>query len=419
MPRKAAAATQIEPSGDRIAEILAGKRPQKVAPEEFKALLSDYKNHAGTKVYTYRVDPPINQKVVGIEGSNINISQTPYPDDLRAWLKAMHGGGKYELKFNDHNLDYAPIAVTYIEVPLSECDPILDVRVLVRGKPHVEQLIQKWVNEKKCFLDANGQAQPLTGAGAQELHVHQPNPADAVTHDVMSYGLKKALDMAMEKDNPLDLMRAMKEMGGGSDSMLMFMMQLQKQQHEMNMMMMQRMFADKPAERNAFADMEAAIAFAERLRKIGGGRAPAPEPQTWMDKVAPFVPALAPAIDSIAQRLMGGEAQPAKPAQVQPSPEAVQMERMRAANQQIARIIHNCYRNDQDGGDMATAVELLFGQEGYAALCDLGADGIKKDLQVYAPEAWAQLNQPRLDQLLSQFIHAYDDEPAEPEPAHA
>lgn len=429
MPRKPLKSEDPAPANDWLQELIDGKRPRRMELEEFERLLAEYPNHAGTIIYVYRVDPPIDQSLIGLDGSNIHKLQHPYPANLREFLKTFHGGGRYSLKFNDMNLEWNQVATTLIEIPLSEADPILDVRVLKRGKPHVEQLIQKWVQAGKVYLDKNGMALPVNAASPPEVHVHESNPADQSAMDVMSYGFKKAFDIAVQGNDPLRMISAIKELMPPPPQPDASVTVLLKTVMETNTLLLSKLLDQKPAAPpDPMASLDAVLNVAERLRKLGGRGSHAAD---WTEKLANVLTPLGPAIGTLAQRILDSgpppQASGAAPGQAAPGaalPPAsdAAIERKHAANRQLAGMILNVIRRGQSGADLATAIDVMFGPETYDSLAQLGAEGLKQELATYAPAEWQELNAQAsaLDAVLKEFLEAFgeEEEPA-PEPAHA
>jgi hypothetical protein len=407
MPRKTATSAPIDTEKNWIEELIAGKRPKRIDLDQLQKLLAEYPNHDGTLIYAYRVDPPINQKIIGIEESNIQKLRHPYPANLREFFKTLHGGGTYQLLFHDANLEYEPVAKTFIEIPLSEADPNLDPRVLIRGKPHVEQLIQKWINEGKIVKDKDGNVLPAGAFGAQQVHIHENGKPDPLSSDVVNHALKRVIDKAFDPGTPAA--------PGANDQLIAYLLDQSRRQHEMQMLLLTKMMEQKntPAP-DPMASLGAVLDVTERIRKIGGkggGRT------DWTEKLANVLTPLGPALESLAQRIVEpAAADPAapRPAQVAAPPgtqTAPDADRKYQANQQLGQLILNVMRRGQSGADLAVALDVVFGPDAYESLKQLGAAGIARELEVYAPAQWREIaaNRETFDHIIDEFLAAFDE----------
>jgi len=210
MARKAA---ESNPETESIEQLLAGKRPKRVTPERLEQLLRDWPDHAGTKLYCYRIRPEVDfSQVSGKKGTNVAILMAPFPEDLRSWFIENHGGGKYEIKFNDANQPFTNIVTCFIDIPNSEADPILDVRTLVRGGNENEQLIQKWLNDGTIAKDAVGQLMPAATAAGHAQPAGDGTPQSVI--DLMTHTYKKSFDMAIQQNDPMKMLEVLNQIKG-------------------------------------------------------------------------------------------------------------------------------------------------------------------------------------------------------------
>lgn len=407
-----------------IAEIMDGKRPKKLDLETFEKLLQVYPSHAGTVIYVYRVDPPIDQAVIGIEGSNIHKLQHPFPADFRQWAKGLHGGGKYELKFNDANLPFGPVATTFVEVPIEEVDPIIDVRTLKRGKPHVEQLVKKWLMEKKIVQDKEGNLLPIGASGAPaELHVHEEDPAQKSAIDLMSHSYRRALDVAIGNNDPLkwfELARSLSspaQQGGGDSQLIMLVLQQMMQQ---NTMLMQKVMERENPGGDPMRVMDRMLAMfdrlSERIDKTG-------KEEGWADTLAKIAPSVAtmvgPWFESKAvhnsglvpdaQLPNGGKpADTPKPASNEPSQE----ESMRRGVDALAQMILRCMDRSLNGSALATTIVTTQSTEAYYEWRSMGAEGLQKAFEHFSPERWKLMQQrpSEVKEFIEEFLSAFDEE---------
>lgn len=441
MARKA---PQTSPETESIEELLAGKRPRKVSLQRLEELLRTWPDHAGTKLYCYRLKPEIDLSRIGKTGSNIGIMQAVYPDDLRKWFLSMHGGGLYELKFNDLNEAHSPIAVTQLEIPISEGEPILDVRTLVRGPVETEQLIQKWLNEGKITKDQAGELHPAApGASPQAAHTAAAGdgtPASVI--DLMNHTYKSMFDQAMRQNDPVAMAKLMKELkGDGMDlptmlalfqqlqpkenpMMAMFMnmmLEMQKQTSAINQMLMQRLL-EKPeasAQPGGLSAMKEMVEFVSLMRDEFGVATPVAKASGFMDQLAKFAPAFTPILAPAVMKLLtpagpadiaapASPANPAAPAQ-QPSDAAAQAHQQ--ANRRLATLMLNCLDRNLDGNDLATTINLQWGEEAYDGLKAFGRDGIVNSIQSAAPDLWEQMaaRAEQVNTLLDEFLTAFDE----------
>lgn len=424
---------------ESVEELLAGKRPKKVTLARLEELIRIWPDHAGTKIYCYRLNnPKIDLSLVpGNKGTNIAMMQAPYPVDLRQWFVDNHGGGVFEIKFNDTNQPHAQIVVCLVEIPWSEAEPIVDVRTIVRGPVESEQLITKWLNEGKITKDQAGNLKPGAGSAAAGPAAPGDNTPQSVI-ELMTHTYKKSFDMAIQQNDPMKMLALLKEIQGdkpagpdlmqlvtliktlqpqGSDPM---MMELLREMREDRKLLMDRLLT-APEKPGGLSQMKELMEFVGVMREEFGVATPAAaKAPGFLESLAKYAPAFAPIVAPAVMRLLtpagmtdapaiaATAANPAQPA-APPSPAVTNA--AAEGNRRLAALILQCLERELDGADLATTINLQYGEEAYDALKETGKEGMIAGIQANAPEFWERLA-PRaadLDKLLTEFMAAYED----------
>jgi len=440
----ARAAAKTNPETESIEQLLEGRRPKKVTVARLEQLIRDWPDHAGTKLYCYRLKPEIDFGQINKKGTNIAILNAPFPEDLRQWFLENHGSGKFDLKFTDSNQAYNQIVNTQIEIPISEADPILDVRTLVRGNVENEQLIQKWVNQGKITLNDVGQA-TAAGPGAQSAGAAAHNDQmPAAMADTMSHVFKKAFDLAVQQNDPSKMFELFKSMQGEKTSMADMialvkamqptapatdptMLQFLKMMGDQNTVLMQKLLNNEPAKAaNPIGDFKSMVEAVSEIRDMfpaaGSSRGGS---SGWLEALKAIAPAIAPALAPLAMRFMAPQSAPPlppgaptarepaapQPAAPQPAADPVQIQ-MQQGNRQLGSLIVSCLQRNLSGEDLASTINVQFGDEAYEAIKAMGADQIKENLRQHAPDLWAKIepHAAALDELLADFLTAYNTE---------
>ncbi len=101
-------------------------------------------------IYVFRYYPIIRKR----EGEDKNINKITEPFD-RDYIKRRHGGGEYGFSVNDRSQPQCPqIFTSSLKIPISECDPVLDLSTVVLdhkdNKSYIDML------KDKGILDNNG-----------------------------------------------------------------------------------------------------------------------------------------------------------------------------------------------------------------------------------------------------------------------
>jgi len=406
----------------------------KVSLEQFQKDVKSYANHDATAIYINRSRPAINRRQIGISKKYIARLRHPYPDDWQRYVKAVHGGGDYNLYFTDSNKVPAPQFKTSISIPLEECDPIIENPAeLVRGDSYTEQLIARWRSEGKVIVKEDGTLMPgqpgaagandITNRLLDKLDAHDKGGNDAVV-DVMAKGMDRLMGMGFEMMNPLKMIEAMEKLkgdnGGGNAQMQMFMMVMQ-QTMQQNTMLIGKLF-EREREPAAAADpmrlMDRMFTMFDRMsERMEQG----PKEPMWMQ----VLNKLAPAAAAIAGPYMMGKAidnsglvpdaqLPQQPAASAEHPAAdPQQDANRQAIDHFAARMLRCMDRSLHGSCLAIAIETDQSKEQYYQWRSMGKAGLSHAIEHYAPERWKVIAQrtAEYDEFVDDFMTAFDEEP--------
>lgn len=416
-------------------------------PQEFQPLLSlteftktvkNYPDTTGAVLYFYRLKPKINRKLVGIKFKYIERMTPPFPEDFVRYLRSTHGGGEYEIDLADNKKAPPPVCKAYITVPIEDCDPIIqNPAELVRGEAYTEQLIARWRAEGKVIVKEDGTlaaGQPGTTATQQgdianrlldRLEKTEGQNQNAVV-DVMAQGMGKVLQTSLEMMNPMKMLETMRDLakGGGGDNQLMVLVLQQMMQQ--NTMLMQKMMERENPGGDPMRVMDRMLSMFDRLseRIDKGGK-----DEDWADKLAKIAPSVvtmvAPYFENKAVQNSGlvpdaqlpNNSKPADSARP-PSSEPSQEEETRRGVEALAQMILRCMDRNLNGSALATTIVTTQSTENYYQWRSMGADGLQKAFEHFAPERW-KLMQQRLanfKEFIDEFLTAFDEVPEE---AHA
>lgn len=409
----------------------ATARP-KLDLEGFRTAVAGLKPNDAPVLYINRLEPPVKKELSGRRFTYIE-KLTELPADIYGHLKAIHGGGKYELLLNADNRRPNSVAKCILEVPLAEADPILDIRELVRGGPATEQLVRKWKQEGKVAelptgeLVAIAPGQPAPGA-----------PAQASTNQVFERFMARAVDQVFERQGSsigelVSVMREAreqaKEQGGGNvatEMLLKFTLDqlAAAQQREANMV--QQLFEIKTG-RNTGRQSDGLDVTVSTLKTLsetfgiqtnGGGNAPhwavalvselgkvaAPMLGAFMlmkQGITPGMPTAPPSTPPAALPEQAGAA-PAPPPQ-QVNPQLAEMHRFGARVLQLLD-------KDRPGDEFAMSLVDMMGDEAYERLKQAGAPTLTAALRSFpdlAPEFDRRAD--KLQTFLQAFVTAFDE----------
>lgn len=398
---------------------------------DFTKTVKDYADHTATVLYLYRQKPKINRKLIGIKFNYIERLRHPYPEDFVKYIRSLHGGGEYEIDLADSKKNPAPVCKTFLTVPLEDCDPIIqNPAELVRGEAYTEQLIARWRAEGKVIVKEDGTlaaGQPGTTATQQgdianrlldRLEKTEGQNQNAVV-DVMAQGMGKVLQTSLEMMNPMKMLETMRDLakGGGADNQLMVLVLQQMMQQ--NTMLMQKMMERENPGGDPMRVMDRMLSMFDRLseRIDKGGK-----DEDWADKLAKIAPSVvtmvAPYFENKAVQNSGlvpdaqlpNNSKPADSARP-PSSEPSQEEETRRGVEALAQMILRCMDRNLNGSALATTIVTTQNTETYYQWRSMGADGLQKAFEHFAPERWKLMQQrpSNLKEFIDEFLTAFDE----------
>jgi len=398
---------------------------------DFTRTVKDYADHTATVLYLYRQKPKINRKLIGIKFNYIERLRHPYPEDFVKYIRSLHGGGEYEIDMADSKKDPAPVCKTFLTVPLEDCDPIIqNPAELVRGEAYTEQLIARWRAEGKVIVKEDGTlaaGQPGTTATQQgdianrlldRLEKTEGQNQNAVV-DVMAQGMGKVLQTSLEMMNPMKMLETMRDLakGGGGDNQLM--MLVLQQMMQQNTMLMQKFMERENPGGDPMRVMDRMLSMFDRLseRIDKGGK-----DEDWADKLAKIAPSVvtmvAPYFENKAVQNSGlvpdaqlpNNGRPAdspKPA----SNESSEEEETRRGVEALAQMILRCMDRNLNGSALATTIVTTQSTENYYQWRSMGADGLQRAFEHFAPERWKVMQQrlANFKEFIEEFLTAFDE----------
>jgi hypothetical protein len=413
----------------------------RVEQEEFQPLLSltdftktvkNYPDTTGAVLYFYRLKPKINRKLVGIKFKYIERMTPPFPEDFIRYLRSTHGGGEYEIHMTDAKKVPAPVCRAQIIVPLEDCDPIIqNPAELVRGEAYTEQLIARWRAEGKVIVKEDGtlaagqpgstvtQQSDIANRLLDRLEKTEGQQNNAVV-DVMAQGMGRVLQTSLEMMNPMKMLETMRDMakGGGGDSQLM--MVVLQQMMQQNTLLMQKIMERENPGGDPMRVMDRMLSMFDRLseRIEKGGKE-----DGWADTLVKIAPSVAtmvgPWIESKAANHSGlvPDAQlpnGGKPAgsSIPATNEPPQEENMRRGVDALAHMILRCMDRNLNGSALATTIVTTQSTEAYYEWRSMGAEGLQKAFEHFAPERWKLMQQrpAEIKEFLGEFLTAFDEE---------
>lgn len=409
-------------------------RPRQT-PEDFQSAMAGLKERDVPYVYINRTKPPIKKEQVKQNPRPYNYIERidfPLPSDLYGHIKRHHGGGEYQCLLNAKNRIPNCIGEAIIDVPITECDPILDVRELVRGNPLTEQLIRRWKKEGKVGETADGELFEITAGQAVPATVAAATPASPIVDRVLTKAVDRMFDEP-KATSGAELIAAMREgreqakeliqaSGGGDSKLLDFALNRIASLEERNIALQEKWFeamSKKPAESS---NLDTAFQLFDKVSEkfgVGGQRSLVGEIGEAIGKFGP------PLIGAIMMFRGGGmppglpaaagsAPQPgATPAAPQPTAQDLAMQRNIDSVRKLGRRVIVAIDQDKDGADFAQSFVDMEGEEMYAAMVQAGVPTLIATLRTLPDLAIEFDKEPRpekLNKFLQEFVTANDEE---------
>lgn len=401
---------------------------------EFQAAMAGLKETDVPYLYINRTKPEVKKEQSGRQYNYVEKIEHPLPADIYGHVKSLHGGGEYQLLLNAKARTPNCVAEMILDIPISEADPILDIRELVRGKPLAEQLIRRWKKDGKV-QEVDGElfaVVPGQGPTGQQ----QTGGSSAIADKIMSKAVDKMFDEP-KASSGAELIAAMREGReqakelieaaagkGGDSSMVTFLMSRIDNMEKSNLAMQERLFeamTKKPAESS---NLDTAFQLFDKVSEkfgTGGQRSIVGEIGEAIGKFGPpligaimmfrggGMPAALPAA---ASPQPGGGAAPAAAPQQDPT-----MQRNIDQVRKLGRRVIVAIDQDKAGGDFAQSFVDMEGEEMYGAMVQAGVPTLIATLRTLPDLALEFDKEPRpekLNKFLQEFIAwANEDAPEE------
>jgi hypothetical protein len=435
MPTRAAIAEtpDIIPPQGAPASLFKGVRHDRNSEvAKFQTILDWYNDRgptketglAGVDLYIYRSFPKIDAKKGGREftyvekliGVNENGDVTEMPRNLRDYIKAHHGGGRYRCSLNDKSREgYTQVALTQVKIDELEVDPILNMRELVTTDPETQTWIQRQLSIGRLARDQAGELilpseKETAPRSDNDLALKLATAALNRQNDpAMDHASKRSIDLITDTTNKLldrahgvdpmaqtkMLVETIAALNKGDNSMAIFvpllqtMMTTQAQAQQANMTLMLGLIEKRNAPPAAsetdptITNMERLMGFANKF--AGGGKT------NWADEIKGLLPSLLPIF--LAMRMNPQQANAAAGNMIgrQPPPGGHIMDTGAGAItvdgapgallrpdqiEDLATKAYACMQREQDGDDFAAAVECIYSPAIYTSIRSIGRDAL-------------------------------------------
>jgi hypothetical protein len=423
---------------------------------------------SGVKLYVWRTFPRIDAAKTGRKTTNVlmidcvnvnegNTTVTPLPSNIREFLGQQLGGGRYRLSLNDKTQEATDgkgqtdvLCQTAIKIDHTEVAPILDPREIDETDPETAQWVVRQLALNALVRNAQGGLQSPSdrsfmpaaaradsaangdaGLAAVAMEAIKQRADSTSEHamraniEMVSETAKRMIDQARAGQAGPELLISLAQVlkgdsGGGVAVMIPLLQTMMQEQSKMQMQFMTLMLQHREPPPQ---DTGTGINVVEKLleladRQKGGG---------WMDTLKEMMPMVLPLLLA---RGLGGNA----PAQPDLTGLANMMAQARNGNGApagdpaaggvpiTAQLIQNfaarawtCMSRQQDGTDLANAIEVMFSPAHYDALYGLGKDQLKAQLLSTQYTQNFQNAGPAFDKFLEEFI-SYGEQPDEASP---
>lgn len=464
MPRPAKTLTEKSPALEKLLEGLpAGKA---IAEKKFQAIMDQYNARSenkeeglsGVKFYVFRTFPRIDNTLTGRKTSNIEtfecvrtaagpgevmLEVQELPANIRGYVTARHGGGRYRVSLNDKGNQHEQVVQTALKIDEIEYPPILDPKELVSSDPETLGWITRQISLGQLvklpdgsFIMSNGSVRPpaagaddtpgLAAVAMEALRQSRTDPS------VQEHAYKAAIDMVRENApkaaDPLATIAAMATLmkPGDNNGAITAMCSLLTTTMVENNKMMMFMMAQKnppPRDRQEGDGVDQVERIMEIVGKFGG---PKPSSGGIMDMLKEWMPMLLPL-------LMMGKATPQQAAAIAaatagnrpgadtPPPADVGTPGggplTPAQAEEFSQRAAGAMSRGVSGDDFALAVEVIFSPETYDKIRQLGRDNIIAFLLQSRGAQFFGSNGQATTQFITEFLNY--GEPEAPPPATA
>jgi hypothetical protein len=430
-----------------LEKLLVGVNPKKpISEKKFQQILDHYNSRnpdkaaalTGVKYFIHRTFPRIDgrrtqrkygyiEKVdcvaIGAGGASDVEEVSELPSDLRAWITARHGGGRYQVRVNDanHNSESQEVALTSVKVDEIEVPPILNPAELV----DTDQETMNWITRQlqlgllmrlgeppnvsyaypgdktaKANAAPSGENAGLAQVAMEAMKQRTDTTGDHAARraiDLVADTAKRQIDAAgpgAQRDTVGEF-KAMAEVladsqKGSGDLMPLLITMItennkaqiaaaerqanaQAENFKMQMEMMKMQMEVMRGRGKDPDEMSKLEKMMELASKMGGG-------DSWGQTIKEMMPLVLPFL----MRGMGGPAPAAAPAAEQlpagtPSGVAGAQPGARMSPAQVedfATRALTCMNRGQDGSDFANGIEVIFSPGAYDTLRAMGKDNL-------------------------------------------
>ncbi len=432
-------AAAVDPVPDEPTATANHRQGKRINANEFWDLIKSYPNHDGSCLYVNRLFPSITRQTSGYKHNYLEVLRDPYPEQNYIFVK--HGGGKYQLFFNDRNRTPNTVANTMMEMSIQEKEPLLNY-IELNNIPENAPYLQALKVKGEIVIDEAGNIVPVN-RGPKAGQAGEPhNLADAMDRkaqaaaiDVVADTSRKLVDYALAQNKPVDLVQLIglfNQMQPKESPIMPLVSALMTQNTALMQMLVEQ--KNQPAkEVSQVNGIDSAIGLIDKLSDRFGFNVPKPADSGWKEILAPFAPALVPFAQMFATRMMNEQVTPIRPIAGLPPPSPVQThaqtrnnENPPTANQatataegdpamqqvrQLGNQVVSCLDRGITGDDLAVSIVTFYGQATYAQMATLGKENLLQGLRMM-PDIWQRLApvQPQLDQFIEDFLNAFTAE---------
>lgn len=410
----------------------AGPARSRLPFETFVQTMAGIKEAEVPYLYIFRLKPQCDKTLSGRRYKYIDKLEHPLPSDLYGYLKMAHGGGEYQLMLNAKHRVPTAVADCLYEVPLTEAEPIIDIKELVRGNPLSEQLIRKWKKDGRVIENAAGELEWAAGAAASAATTAAAAGSNALTDRIMIKAVDRLFD-GEKQSSTTELLAIMKEAreqaaaaGGGNDMLLTYVMKSLETSEKRNAELM-RDLMERDRKQQPSGGLAETVQTLKTLSENFGIQTGAATSQHWAVALVEQLAKAAPPLIGTIMLMRGGLTPGGQPMQQQapvpaapgqaPAPPAPpadnpQMREIRRLAERVLAMLDE----ERPGDEFAFSMVDMMGRPIYDNLVQAGKETISATLRSFPDLAPAfDARAAKLETFLDEFVNAYkEDEPEDP-----